>query len=133
MDIFNILNVSEKNTDIESLKSICQKRIKSLHPDKNGGQESEEFLNIMKVWTILNNEKLFLEVKAQKLAKKSANWDTLTVTDMDFDISNDFYCKDCRCGDQYILPKSEINSDTEEYCIECDSCSNTITVTLNKS
>ena len=133
MDIFHILNIDNKNTELESLKNICQKKIKLLHPDKNGGRESEQFLQVMKVWNILNDEKLFFEAKAQTLAKKSANWDTLIVSDMTFDETNELYFQDCRCGDQYILPKSEITLNVEEYCIECDSCSNSITVNTIKS
>ena len=135
IDVYDVLKVGDKHMDVSDLKQICQKQIKLLHPDKNGGQESEEFLKVMKVWTILNDDKSYSEAKAKSLAKKKANWDTLAVTDMDYNGKDQCYFKDCRCGDQYLLPEDELCEDTEEYCIECDSCSNTITVklTFNKT
>ena len=125
IDIFEVLN-QDKNSDLESLKCKCQKLLKEFHPDKNGGAESDEFLKVMKVWKILNDDRQFQEAKSLKLAKNKANWDTLYLSDMQEEGEN--YVKNCRCGDCYILPKTEISIDESEYCLECDSCSNTITV-----
>ena len=34
--------------------------------------------------------------------------------------------------DKYVLPKDELSSDCDnEVCVDCDTCSNTITVVLN--
>ena len=129
MDIFEILN-EDKNSDIDLLKSKCQKLIKEHHPDKNLGQESDTFLKVMKVWKILNDSKKFEEVKSIKMTKSKANWDTITLAEMTE--SDDFYTRNCRCGDEYVLPKDELSSDCDnEVCVECDTCSNTITVVLN--
>ena len=76
MDIFEILK-EDKNSDIDFLKSKCQKLIKEHHPDKNLGQESDTFLKVMKVWKILNDTKKFEEVKSIKMTKSKANWDTI--------------------------------------------------------
>ena len=129
MDIFEILN-EDKNCDLEVLKSKCQKLIKENHPDKNKGQESDMFLNVMKVWKILNDRKMFEHAKSIQVAKSNANWDTLTLSDMEE--TTESFAKNCRCGDQYILPKDEISGD-DEICVECDTCSNTITVIVNAS
>ena len=131
MDIFEILQ-EDKNCEIDILKSKCQKLLKEHHPDKNMGKESDTFLNVMKVWQILSDSKKFEQVKSVKMTKTKANWDTLTVADMTE--SEDFYTKDCRCGDEYVLPKDELTEDCDnEICVECDTCSNTITVVLNCS
>lgn len=128
LDIFDILQVS-KHSDIDIMRSKCQKLIKENHPDKNGGQESQEFLTIMKVWKIIADPKSLQEAKAASLAQKSANWDTLVIEDMILDKDEETYVIDCRCGDQYRLPKNEI-CDNNEVCLECDTCSNTITVSI---
>ena len=124
MDVFEILE-EDTNCDLDILKSKCQKIIKMKHPDKNGGKESQDFLEIMKVWHILNDPKLF-EVARSK-TKHKPNWDTLDLSEMNYDAQNDAYTRDCRCGDEYLLPKEEIE-DSSEICVECDTCSNTITV-----
>ena len=131
MDIFEILN-EDKSCDIDILKCKCQKLIKEHHPDKNMGQESDTFLKVMKVWKILNDNKKFEEFKSKKMTKSKANWDTITLSDMTE--NSDFYGRDCRCGDEYILPKDELLSDNDnEICVECETCSNTITVLLKDS
>ena len=48
IDVYDVLKVGDKHMDVSDLKQICQKQIKLLHPDKNGGQESEEFLKSIK-------------------------------------------------------------------------------------
>ena len=53
---------------------------------------------------------------------------TLSLKDMQFDEDNGLYFRDCRCGDQYNLPKEEIHDCDTELCLECDTCSNTITI-----
>ena len=127
MNIFEILNES-KDCEVERLKSKCQKLIKEHHPDKNFGEESERFLQIMKVWQILNDPKKLTQEKSNNLTQKKANWDTITLQDMNYDEENYVYYRDCRCGDRYNLPKEELNCDSE-FCVECETCSNTITVT----
>lgn len=132
LDIFEELN-EDLNCDTEKLKSKCQKLIKELHPDKNGGQESTDFLKVMKIWKILNDSKLLQQAKAEKFALKNANWDTFNLDQMEWDPEREIYCKSCRCGDQYVLDKKDIldAASSDEFCLDCETCSNTITVLVN--
>ena len=130
MDIFAILEEA-KDCPQDRLRAKCQKLLKEHHPDKNDGHESEKFLNIMKVWKILSNENQFAQAKADKLGQAKATWDTVSIREM-LD-EGDAYVQACRCGDQYVLPKSELdgnNDQDQDFCLECDTCSNTINVTL---
>ena len=126
MDIYEVLQ-EDRNSGIDKLKAKCQKLIKESHPDKNEGKESEAFLRIMKVWQILNDPSKWKEAQSSTLTQKKANWDTLLLKDMQYDEANELYFKDCRCGEQYNLPKEEIDCDTE-LCLECETCSNTIII-----
>ena len=128
MDIFEFLK-ADKNCEISLLRSKCQRIIKECHPDKNGGKESMDFLNAMKIWEILNDKDQFEKVKSLQCSRSQANWNTFSLNEMHEDPTQ--YSKECRCGDQYLLPKSEVTEDETEYCIECETCSNTITVTCN--
>lgn len=129
VDVFQILKES-KDCDLEVLKSKCQKLLKEHHPDKNKGKESEEFLTAMKAWKVLNNSEAFSKVQAQNLSKHKSHWDTVNLKEMTE--TDDCFTLDCRCGDAYNLPKSEISDDCDEELIslECDSCSNTINIVL---
>ena len=127
MDIYEILQ-EEPNSSIDKLKTKCQKLIKESHPDKNEGKESEGFLRIMKVWQILNDPSKLKEAQSSTLTQKKPNWDTLSLKDMQYDEDNGLYFRDCRCGDQYNLPKEEIHDCDTELCLECDTCSNTIII-----
>ena len=131
MNIFEILNENQ-DCEIDRLKSKCQKLIKEYHPDKNFGEESEKFLQIMKVWQVLNDPKQLNQAKSNNLTQKKANWDTIALKDMNYDEETSAYFRDCRCGDQYTLPKEELNCDNE-FCVECETCSNTITVIIESS
>ena len=131
MDIYEVLQ-EDRNSGIEKLKAKCQKLIKECHPDKNDGKESEGFLQVMKVWRILNDPSQFKEAESKGLTQKKANWDTLTLTDMQYDEGQSLYFRDCRCGDQYNLPKEEISDCDTELCLECETCSNTIIIVTNR-
>ena len=123
VDIYKTLEVDE-NTPYTQLRSKCQGLLLKLHPDKNKGEESEDFLNVQKVWKILSNEKSFNRFLAEKSAELNAEtravWKTIGGSEMTR--RDGVLTYQCRCGDEFSLDKRE---ETMEILIllECDTCS----------
>ncbi len=135
LDVFEELDILDRNSPLEALKAKCQKLIKDHHPDKNGGAETDRFLTIMKVWKILNDKALFAQALASPYQSRGnqAIWDTVNLTDMEDLDDEDSFVSECRCGGQYILPKDCVDERTTDFTsidVECEGCSNTIRVVI---
>ena len=55
-DYYEILGV-DSNATAEEIKSAHRKLVKKHHPDKNGGEHSEEFIDIQRAYDVLSDEK----------------------------------------------------------------------------
>ena len=124
IDIYEVLEVG-KETPLVDLKSRCQSCLLKLHPDKNKGKESEEFLEIQKVWKIVSNEDSFATYLAEKSAELNSEvrpiWKTIQSEEMTR--TGDVFSYQCRCGGEFSFDSLYEVMEEELILLECDTCS----------
>ncbi|GAB6025984.1 hypothetical protein CHUAL_011952 [Chamberlinius hualienensis] len=127
-DYYSVLKVSRTAT-INEIKAAFKNLSLKHHPDKQGANtnipETRQFIKIYEAWTTLNDPNLRVTYD-RKLADYEALQilpvdQELVIDDMNYDENEEMYRKTCRCGGEYAIVKSELN--TEDVYLNCDTCS----------
>ncbi|KAG4071960.1 hypothetical protein HA402_006121 [Bradysia odoriphaga] len=130
---YEILNC-DRTASTDEIKKSYQTLILKHHPDKQEqNSKSEVFVRLNEAWHILRDPDKRRAYDAEILQKQfSENRIVHEVVNLDmdfqFDPESNSYCRDCRCGAQFVVFKEDIDKD-DSY-LECDECSLVIGVTL---
>lgn len=117
-----------KSTPAEELKKCYQRLILSSHPDKTNTSE-EKFLLIQKAWSILRDPKSRKQYDAALTCHEHSDhllFDTIKLSEMNFNEAESVYSYHCRCGGLYSLEASD--SIPNKVIIGCDECSFSIQI-----
>lgn len=127
---YTVLGVKE-SAALEEIKNKYKELIKLYHPDKQLQQSSEEFIKVNEAWKVLSNEKLRKEYDSSllqnDLKEQPLIYAEVNLNEMNFE--DDVCNYPCRCGDYFVISRTEIDDDC---LIECAECSNSILIRFNK-
>ncbi len=132
-DLYSVLRCREGATQDE-LRQSYQRRLLRHHPDKNGGEESDEFLAVVEAWKVLGDpeERRRHDARAKlEEGEREANsqvWATVKRTEMEEEINGDRTFQ-CRCGGEFVLTEEDIEAaGDDDVEVGCDTCSLVIRV-----
>ncbi|KAJ8722629.1 hypothetical protein PYW07_003809 [Mythimna separata] len=128
VDYYKVLEC-DRTVSSDDLKKSYKRLILSSHPDKVENQNDEIFLRIQKAWSVLKDPVTRKQYDAMLSCHENSDcllYDTISLTDMDFNFSEGYYSYPCRCGGTYILENSEVVP--SKVIIGCDECSFSIQV-----
>ena len=108
----------KKGASLDELRTAYTKLARSLHPDKNGGRPSEEFLSVQRAW-----ERLKSRYDAQARAAPPQEVD---LDDMIFDEANQLFSYRCRCGETIVVTCNALEQGHNQT--SCPNCSLRISV-----
>ncbi|KAL8604646.1 hypothetical protein ACOMHN_013426 [Nucella lapillus] len=126
-DLYRILQCGPDASEEEIKQSF--KRLALLHhPDKGPSSDSALFVQISKAWEVLKDSDL-----RQEYDTKWREWCSVQhlpiqeeVEFSDFDESDEDFVYPCRCGDYFVLTKSDAKWMFDIVC--CQTCSLTLKV-----
>ncbi|PZC84507.1 hypothetical protein B5X24_HaOG205081 [Helicoverpa armigera] len=128
VDYYKVLEC-DRTVSSDDLKKNYKRLILSSHPDKIDDQSDESFLLIQKAWAVLKDPLTRKQYDAMLSCHENSEcllYDTVSLSDMDFDCSEGEYTYPCRCGGTYVLGSEE--SVPSQVIIACDECSFSIQV-----
>ncbi|CAG9585302.1 unnamed protein product [Danaus chrysippus] len=125
IDYYEVLQ-SEKSASHEELKKSYQRLVLAFHPDKSGNAEDEKFHLIQKAWSVLRDPISRKQYDAELSCYENTDlllYDTISLSDMDFNATEELYSYQCRCSGIYYLDASELSESSFEVIISCNECS----------
>ena len=117
MNFYKVLQVGQNATPKEIQKSF-QRQSLILHPDKNPNTNSE-FQLLLQAYETLKDPTQRKEYDSRINTKMGALQEVVDLDDMEYNDGE--YSKICRCGGQFIVTESQLESGV--YGIECNKCS----------
>ena len=129
-DYYQTLHCDRTASD-EVLKKSYQQLALSYHPDKGGCGNEEKFHKIQKAWSILRDSQTRKQYDAMLACYESDDlllFNTITLSDMKLDSTENVYCYECRCSGIYFLDACELY--TPQVIINCNECSFSILVNI---
>lgn len=132
VDYYKVLQC-DRNSSLEELKKSYQQLALTLHPDKSVEVENDVFLMIQKAWTILRDPESRRQYDAE-LSLQDHNetllYDSISISDMDYNSGENVYTYSCRCGGTYLLEKYDRHMMPSQVIIGCDECSFSIQINM---
>lgn len=148
-NFYDVLKIPIYSTQSEIKKAYFQRSLE-LHPDKAKDSNDQEdfkqkFQIISKVYQILSNDSSKEEYDKQYHFESSQDVVNVTNSTVHEEVpitscskQNGVYSYDCRCSGQFILDDCYLNSSSypdncsspRAFIIDCDTCSNSIKITL---
>nr|AON96653.1 DPH4-like protein [Bicyclus anynana] len=132
LDYYRILR-SDRKASNEDLKRSYQSLVLLFHPDKVGGGQEEKFHTIQKAWSVLKEPESRRQYDAELACYENHQlllYETITLSQMEFDTAEDVYTYQCRCNGIYYLEASELLICSNQVVIGCDECSFSIKVNI---
>jgi diphthamide biosynthesis protein 4 len=127
----------DKTTPFETLKDNYKKRLFKVHPDKSIlSSSSAACAELNKAWSILKDpdlkKKYDEQIEQSDINTEVTIYDYLNISDLENDEIEDTFSYRCRCGGQFLVPKSMVITvdQTEPLLFPCDDCSLFIEVML---
>ena len=124
-DLYSILECPI-DANPEDLRQSYQRLLLRHHPDKNGGEESQEFLRVVAAWRVLGDSSERRRYDARKKNEEDSCaglqvWETLTYQELEID-EEGRRTHPCRCGGEFQIPRAE-EKNGDEFLVDCDTCS----------
>lgn len=128
VDYYRVLECERTATD-EEIKRCYKRLVLVAHPDKVQNDNDKGFLLIQKAWSVLKDPVSRKQYDAELTCYEHSEcllYDTISLSDMNLESSEDVYSYPCRCGGSYLLSASV--PITSDIVIGCDECSFSIKV-----
>lgn len=129
VDYYQVLECDRTATYLE-IKRNYKRLLLLSHPDKVGGEKDEKFILIQRAWSVLKDPSRRKEYDATLTCHEHSEcllYETISLSDMDFESDEEIYSYPCRCGGIYLLSASQ--PITTNTVIGCDECSFSIQIT----
>ncbi|CAG4910939.1 unnamed protein product [Colias eurytheme] len=131
VDYYKVLKC-ERNATHEELKRNYQRLALLFHPDKTDKSDKDEtFLLIQKAWSVLRDPESRKQFDAQLVCHDHSNlllYETISLSEMTFDVSDGAYTYPCRCSGLYYLETCD--AIPPSVIVGCNECSFSIQVNL---
>lgn len=130
VDYYQVLQCG-RNATLEELKRNYQRLALNCHPDKISSEDYEKFLDIQKAWSVLRDPQSRKEYDALLSCEEHREvllYDSISVSDLNYDACNSVYSYQCRCGGFYLVAVSELLP--PKIYVECDECSLSIQINV---
>ena len=128
VDYYKVLEC-DRTVTTDELKKSYKRLVLFSHPDKVENETDDNFLRIQKAWSVLKDPVARKQYDAMLSCHENSEcllYDTISLTDMEMDSSEECYTYPCRCGGTYVLETSDSIRST--VIIGCDECSFSIQV-----
>ena len=134
--LYSILEC-EPTATLEQIKKSYQSLVLRHHPDKNSTSGSEEtFHKIDSAWKVLRDPELRKQYDAEAGQRDYNDVpivnESLRITDLQFNETEQIYEKSCRCGGSYSIDKEQLGDMDSSFYLSCSECSLVIEVLINK-
>ena len=133
-DLYKILGCSPNSSSVE-LKQAYHRLILEFHPDKNLSppSDSQTFQVVKEAWDILGNPDLKRKYdlwckQAEFEAEGTLLYARLVPKELEATDDEDILSYPCRCGNSYLVQKTDLQESQSLLYIPCQDCTFVIAV-----
>ena len=133
-DLYGILGCTP-DSSYEELKQAYHRKILESHPDKgnDSSKSTEEFQEIKSAWLILGNSDLRREydIKCRQADLETQGaliYARLNPTELEPTEDEDILSYQCRCGNNYLVQKTDLEEANTVIHVPCQDCTFVIAI-----